>query len=79
MHSGKMEIIGNCIVSNSDEASPTFSHTNSIFCVYRPYKEPISNEMNNHNDLNSHSITKCWAGFTTDQQKRTKICKLSLK
>ena len=25
-----------------------------FFCVYRPYKEPISKEMNNNNDLNLH-------------------------
>ena len=25
-----------------------------IFCVYRPYKESISKEMNNDNDLNLH-------------------------
>ena len=29
-----------------------------IFCVYRPYKELISKEMNNDNDLNLHSMTK---------------------
>ena len=29
-----------------------------IFCVYRPYKESISKEMNNDNDLNFHSMTK---------------------
>ena len=29
-----------------------------IFCVYRPYKESISKEMNNDNDLNLHSMTK---------------------
>ena len=29
-----------------------------FFCVYRPYKESISEEMNNDNDLNFHSMTK---------------------
>ena len=29
-----------------------------FFCVYRPYKESISKEMNNDNDLNLHSMTK---------------------
>ena len=30
-----------------------------FFCVYRPYKESISKEMNNdNNDLNLHDITK---------------------
>ena len=29
-----------------------------FFCVYRPYKESISTEMNNDNDLNLHSMTK---------------------
>ena len=29
-----------------------------FFCVYRPYKESISKEMNNDNDLNFHSMTK---------------------
>ena len=29
-----------------------------FFCVYKPYKESISKEMNNDNDLNLHSMTK---------------------
>ena len=29
-----------------------------FFCVYRPYKESISKEMNNDNDLNLHSMAK---------------------
>ena len=29
-----------------------------FFCVYRPYKESISKEMNNDNDLNLHSMTE---------------------
>ena len=34
--------------------------------VYRPHKELISIEINNDNDLNSHNMTKCRAGFATD-------------
>ena len=47
--------------------SPRFDHVNQwrsqpdirsckckFFCVYRPYKESISEEMNNDNDLNLH-------------------------
>jgi hypothetical protein len=33
----------------SGEASPTFGHAN-----YRPYKESISKEMNNNDDLSLH-------------------------
>ena len=29
-----------------------------FFCVYRPYKESISKEMKNDNDLSLHSMTK---------------------
>ena len=29
-----------------------------LFCIYRPYRESISKEMNNDNDLNLHSMTK---------------------
>ena len=36
-----------------------------FFCVYRPYKESISKEMNNDNDLNLHCMTKCRAGLAT--------------
>ena len=36
----------------------------NFFCVYRPYKESISKEMNN-DDLNLHSMTNCRAGFVT--------------
>ena len=40
---------------NSGKASPTFGHAMQIFLrLYRPYKESISKEMNNH-DLNLHS------------------------
>ena len=36
-----------------------FGHAiGKFFCVYRPYKDPISKEMNNDNDLNLHSMTK---------------------
>ena len=35
-----------------------FGHAMPIFWVYRPYKESISKEMNNDNDLNLHSMTK---------------------
>ena len=39
----------------SGEASPIFGHANAyFFCVYRPYKESISKEMNNDNALNLH-------------------------
>ena len=40
-----------------------------FFCVYRPYKESITKEMNNDNDLNLHSMTKLsgwllyWQGY----------------
>ena len=33
-----------------------------FLCLYRPYKESISKEMNNH-DLNLHSVTKYSLGF----------------
>ena len=36
-----------------------------FFCVYRPYKEPISKEMNNDNNLILHCMIKCRAGFAT--------------
>ena len=29
-----------------------------FLCVYRPYKQSISKEINNDNDLNLHSMTK---------------------
>ena len=32
------------------------ANSGDIFCVYRPYKESVSEEMSN--DLNFHSITK---------------------
>ena len=35
------------------------------FCVYRPYKESISKQMNN-DDLNLHGMTNCRAGFATE-------------
>ena len=38
-------------VDFSDEASPTFGHAHANFSVYRPYKESISKEMNNDNDI----------------------------
>ena len=42
-----------------------------IFCVYRPYKEPISKEMNNDNDLNLHSMTKLlgWLRYCNEKNK----------
>ena len=42
----------------SGKASPTFGHENAFFWVYRSYKESISKEMNNDNDLKLHSMTK---------------------
>ena len=43
------------IIDCSGEGSPAFGHANvKFFCVYRPYKESISKEMNNDNDLNLH-------------------------
>ena len=36
-----------------------------FFCVYRPYKEPISKEMNNDNHLNLHLHDQMSAGFAT--------------
>ena len=36
-----------------------------FFCVYRPYEEPISKEMNNDNHLNFICMTKCRAGSAT--------------
>ena len=37
-----------------------------FFCVYRPYKESISKEMSNDNDLNLRSMTKFsdWLRYT---------------
>ena len=46
-------------VGNSGKASPSFGYAMKIFlCLYRPYKESISKEMNNDDDLNLHSMTK---------------------
>ena len=44
------------LLAISGEASPTFGHANANFlCLYcRPYKEPISKEINNDNHLNLH-------------------------
>ena len=54
------------VVMISREASPTFGHANcKFFSVYIPYKESISKEMNNDNDLNLHSMTKFRVGFAT--------------
>ena len=39
------------------EASPTFGHANFL-CLWTAYKESISKEMNNDNDLNLHSMPK---------------------
>ena len=39
----------------SGEASPTFDHANANFFLFAgPYKELISTEMNNENELNLH-------------------------
>ena len=47
------------ILTISGEASPTIWSCYANFSVcYRPYKESISKEMNNDNDLNLHSMTK---------------------
>ena len=52
-------------------ATPTFDRTNAnFFCVYIPYRESISKEMNNDNDLNLHSMTKL-SGWL-----RTKKCRI---
>ena len=41
------------------ESQPDISSCKcEFFCVYRPYKESISKEMNNDSDLNLHSMTK---------------------
>ena len=46
------------LIPSSGEASRQFGHAIcKFFCVYRPYKESISKEMNN-DDLNLHSMTK---------------------
>ena len=53
----------------SGEASPTFGHANaklSVFIDSTLYKESISKEMSNDDDLNLHLVTKCRAGFATD-------------
>ena len=34
-----------------------------VFCVYTPYKESISKEMNKNNDLNLHLHDQCRSGF----------------
>ena len=44
--------------TDGGEASPTMATQMQTFCVYRPYMESTSKEMNNDNDLNLHSITK---------------------
>ena len=36
-----------------------------FLCLYRPYKEPISEEINNNNHLNCICMNKCLAGFAT--------------
>ena len=48
-----------------------------FFCVCRPYKESISREMNNGNDLNLHSMTKlsgwlrcCSQRFTANVERQ---------
>ena len=50
----------------SSEGSPTFDHANANFSVfnYGPYKEGISKEMNNDNDLNLHSMPKLLGWLT---------------
>ena len=52
----------------SGEASPTILVMQcKFFCVYRPYKESISKEKINDNDLNLHSMTKLsgWLRYWT--------------
>ena len=54
---------------HSDEATRHLVMQMQIFlCLYRPYKESISKEMNNYNDLNLHSVTKLsgWFRYCTD-------------
>ena len=36
-----------------------------FFCVYRPYKEPTSKEMNKYNHLNLHLHDQVWACFAS--------------
>ena len=51
--------------TDSGEASPTFCHANATFCVYRPYMESTSREMND-DDLNLLSMTTNYrAGLAT--------------
>ena len=42
----------------------------NFFCVYRPYKDSISEELNNDSHLNLHSMTKFSAGFATESYAR---------
>ena len=45
-----------------------------ILCVYRPYKESISKEMND-GDSNLHiALPNCWAGFATATASNTMRC-----
>ena len=48
---------------SSGEACPNLVMQMQLFCVYRPYKELISEEINNDNDLDLHGLTKCRADF----------------
>ena len=44
-----------------------------FFCVYRPYKETISKEMNNDNHLNLHLHDQTSAGFATVVECQVRI------
>ena len=53
-----------------------------FFCVYRPYKEPISEEMNNDNHLNLHFhdqmsgwLRYCGDIFIDEDNKQRKIAR----
>ena len=41
---------------------------------YRLYKELISKEMNNDNDLNLHTLLNCEDSFTTGKHKSSHLC-----
>ena len=59
------------------EASPTFGHENAFF--YRPYKESISNEVNNDKIKICIWMTKCRAGFATADKIKLQVKGFLLK
>ena len=56
-----LPVVGNRLDGTQWRSQPDiWSCKCKVFCFYRPYKESISKEMNNDNDI---CIAKCRAGF----------------